>query len=160
MVRGIYKYGFYEQEIFRKERKEFQRTLRRIFKRHYKLNTKDSEIMIKSDYRQKGAINWKNPTVTLEYQDLTLSFDSEELDIIYSLAFSNKFSGRFHPLDFFDYIRERNKTKEEKDYEKRKKRKRIVNGTCEYCGNTDTDRMEYLFIYGKLYHKCAACKNK
>ena len=155
---GILKYGFYEQEIFRKERKEFRRTLRRIFKRRFNLNVKDSEVEIDSDYWKDGVKNWKNPTVKLSYMQNTLTFTPDELDEMYSYAFSNKFSGRFDPLEFFEYIRKIKKTEEEKGLEKRRKRKRIVNGECEYCGNADEHRMEYLFVYGKLYHKCTACR--
>jgi len=155
---GALKYGFYEQEIFHKERKEFQRTLRRLFKKHFKLNIKDSKIKISSNYCKDGVINRKNPTVRLVYKQYALEFNKEELDMIYNEMFSNKFSGRFPPIEFFEYFRGRKKAPEEKDLEKRRKRKRIVDGKCEYCGNTDNDRMESLMFYGTIYFKCTACK--
>ncbi len=155
---GILKYGFYEQEIFRKERKEFRRTLRGIFKRHFILDIKDSEIEIKSDRWRDGVINWKNPTVVLSYKHHTLTFTPEDLDILYDVAYSNKFSKRFNPLEFFEYIRKIKLSEEEKALEKRRKRKKIIDGTCEYCGNTDEYRMEYVFTGGALYHKCTACR--
>jgi len=155
---GILKYGFYEQDIFKKERKEFRRTLRRIFKNRFGLKVKDSEIVIECERCHSGAVNRRNPTVKLSYKQNELSFTKEELNMLYSYAYSNKFSDRFHPLEFFDYIRRPKISEEEKAIAKKKKRKWIVNGKCEYCGNTDMDRTEYWFVKNKMYHKCTACK--
>lgn len=102
---GVLKYGDYEKEVFHKERKEFKRTLRRIFKRVYNLSIKDSEISIDSDRWQRGQLNWRDPKVKLSYKEYYLIFDKEELYILYYFMYSNKFSGRFHPIEFFDYVR-------------------------------------------------------
>lgn len=158
LIAGVLKYGFYEQELFHKERKELWRTLRRIFKRHFKIDVKDSKIKISSDYWEDGVKNWRNPTVKLVYKQHVLTITSEELETIYYHAYSNKFSGRFHPLVFFEYVRNRNKSADEKDLERRRKRKKIVDGKCENCGNEESDRMESFIVKGRPYFKCTACQ--
>lgn len=157
LIIGVIKYGFYEKEIFHKERKEFRRTLRRIFKRVYRLKVPDSEIKITSNYFVNNSFNWRNPTIKLAYKDCTMEFSEKELLILYNDTFSNKFSGRFHPLEFFEYVKREKMTIEEKDLEKRRRRKKIVDGKCEYCGNEDPDQMESFVYHGKIFLRCTKC---
>lgn len=155
---GVQKYGFYEKEIFHKERKEFRRTLRRIFKRVNRLKVPDSKIKIINNYFINHSINWRNPTIKLVYKNCIMEFKEEDLYTLYNYTFSNKFSGRFHPFEFFQYVKREKMTEEERDWEKRRRRKRIVDGKCEYCGNEDPDQMESLIYRGKIYFRCTKCR--
>ncbi|MBS4023340.1 MAG: hypothetical protein KGZ79_13110 [Dethiobacter sp.] len=91
-----------------------------------------------------------------------MEFTEKVLCVLYNHTFSNKFSGRFRPLEFFEYVKREKMTQEEKDLEKRRRRKKIVNGRCEYCGNEDPDQMESLWppTTKKYILGCTKCYNQ